>query len=144
MTFAVDRLMRRWDEPPPDRVAAEAAFHRMYADPVSVNGAPLTVSELVDMALSLSAIYEGAQREILDVVEGDGRVAVAFRLRGRQVGPLSTPLGTVAPTGRIVEMRVIDILTISDGVISSVWVVFDDLGLLRQLEAVVLVQPGQR
>jgi predicted ester cyclase len=60
------------------------------------------------------------------------------------VGPLSTPLETVAPTGQIVEMWVIDILTISDGVISRVWVVSDDLGLLRQLEAVVLVQPGQR
>jgi predicted ester cyclase len=139
MTFAVDRLMRLWDEPPPDRVAAEAAFHEMYTDPVSVNGAPLTVSELVDMARSLSAVYEGARREILDVVEGAGRVAVAFRLRGRQVGPLSTPLGIVAPTGRNVEMRVIDILTISDGLISSVWVVSDDLGLLRQLEAVTLV-----
>lgn len=80
MTFAVDRLMRLWDEPPPDRVAAEAAFRKMYADPVSVNGAPLTVSELVDIARSLSGVYEGAQREILDVVEADGRVAVAFRL----------------------------------------------------------------
>lgn len=64
---------------------------------------------------------------------------IAFYMRGRHVGPLPTPLGTVAPTGRAVEIRTIDVLTIADGVITAVWVVSDELGTLTQLEAVGLV-----
>ena len=32
----------------------------------------------------------------------------------------------------------IDVLTVTEGVISAIWVVSDDLGLLRQLDAVKL------
>jgi hypothetical protein len=40
-------------------------------------------------------------------------------MRGRHVGPYASPLGSVAPTGRDI----------------AIWVVADDLGLLRQLDA---------
>jgi hypothetical protein len=33
-------------------------------------------------------------------------------------------------------VRTIDVLTVTDGLISAIWVVADDLGLLRQLDAV--------
>jgi predicted ester cyclase len=64
------------------------------------------------------------------LVETDGKVGVAFRLRGRQVGTLTTPLGGLPPTGRIIDLRVIDILTITDGRISDVWMAADELGAL--------------
>jgi hypothetical protein len=44
----------------------------------------------------------------------------------------------VAPTQRDIEVRTIDVLTITAGVVSAIWVVADDLGLLRQLGAVTL------
>jgi hypothetical protein len=47
-------------------------------------------------------------------------------------------LGTVAPTHRDIEARTIDVLTITGGTISALWAVSDDLGLLRQLDAVKL------
>jgi predicted ester cyclase len=140
MAFSVDRLMRAWREPPADDAAAEAAFRELYADPVVVNGVPLSVADLVARARSLHRTYAAAEWEILDVLESAGQVAVAFRMRGRQAGPLPTSLGTVAPTGRAVELRVIDILTITDGRVSGVWMVADELGLLTQLGAVALVE----
>jgi uncharacterized membrane protein YfcA len=55
-------------------------------------------------------------------------------------GVMQVPLlGTVAPTGRPVEIRTIDVLTIADGVITALWVVSDELGTLTQLDAVGLV-----
>jgi hypothetical protein len=63
---------------------------------------------------------------------------IAFLLRGRHTGPFVSPLGTVEPTHREIEVRTIDVLTITDGKISALWVVSDDLGLLRQLDAAQL------
>ncbi len=57
--------------------------------------------------------------------------------------PCSSSLGTVAPTQRDIEVRTIDVLTVTAGVVSAIWVVSDDLGLLRQLDAAKLdEQPG--
>jgi predicted ester cyclase len=144
VAFALDRLMQLWSEPLPDRAMAEAAFRSAYADPVLINGTPMGVAQLVERARALQQAYADLSHEILDVVEGDGALAVVFHLRGRHVGTLVTPLGAVPPTGRTVEIRVIDVLTITDGLVSSVRVVPDDLGLLMQLGAVGLVQPAGR
>jgi hypothetical protein len=37
-----------------------------------------------------------------------------------------------------IKVRTIDVLTLTAGVVSAIWVVADDLGLLRQLGAVTL------
>jgi len=59
-------------------------------------------------------------------------------MRGRHVGPYASPLGTIPPTGGEVEVRTIDVLTVEDGLVSAIWVVADDLGLLAQLDAITL------
>ena len=64
---------------------------------------------------------------------------IGFRMHGRHVGPLETPLGVVPATGREVEVRTIDILTVRDDVVTDVFVVADELGRLVQLGAVTLV-----
>jgi hypothetical protein len=61
-------------------------------------------------------------------------------MHGRHVGPLQTPLGTVAATGRVVTNRVTDILTVVDDRVTDIWVISDDIALLRQLDAVSLVR----
>jgi SnoaL-like polyketide cyclase len=75
---------------------------------------------------------------ILDTVETPDRIVIAFLLRGRHTGPFASSLGTVAPTHRDIEVRTIDVLTIIGGKISALWVVSNDLGLLRQLDAAKL------
>jgi predicted ester cyclase len=51
-------------------------------------------------------------------------------------------LGPCAPpTGKDVEVRTIHVLTAEDGLVSAIWVVADDLGLLRQLDGVALADP---
>ena len=76
--------------------------------------------------------------DILDTVETPGRIVIAFVMRGRHVGPFISPLGSVAPTQRDIEVRTIDVLAITGGLVPAVRVVSDDLGLLRQLGAVKL------
>jgi predicted ester cyclase len=139
MAFDVDRLLRLWTEPLPAGAAAEEAFRAVYTDPVTVNGAALTAADLVARARALQAAFADAQREVVSVVEDGDRVAVAFRMGGRQVGPLGTSAGPLPPTGRHVELRVIDVLTLTGGRISEIWMVADELGALAAVGAVALV-----
>ncbi|WP_246080919.1 ester cyclase [Modestobacter altitudinis] len=140
MAFDVDRLLRLWTELPADDAVAAAAFRELYTDPVTVNGAPVALTGLVVRARALQAALDRVEREVVDVVEGGGgKVAVAFRLRGRHTGTLSTSAGPVPATGEVVELRVIDVLTLTDGRISEIWMVADELGALVGTGAVRVV-----
>jgi ketosteroid isomerase-like protein len=92
----------------------------------------------VDRARALQRAFADLTTEIVEEMETSDGLVIAFYLRGRHVGPLLTPIGTVAPTGSTVEIRTIDVLTIADGVITALWVVSDELGMLTQLDAVQL------
>src|SRR5690349_2767903 len=119
----VDRLMRLWTGPLADQAAAEAAFRELYTDPVRVNGTDLTVADLVVRARALQTAYADLGHELVDEVHAGDKLVIGFRMTGRHVGPLATPLGTVPPTGREMVTRVTDILTVRDGRISDIWVV---------------------
>src|ERR1700755_1982455 len=101
MSLDLDRLMAVWDAP-----GDEAAFAQLYADPVRLNGVITPVASLAAMARGLHAGIAGQSREIVDMfTAGDDRVAVAFVLRGRHVGPLASRLGPVAATRRTGEAQ---------------------------------------
>ncbi len=145
MPFDVQRLMRLWTDPlPADERAAEAAFRELYTDPVTVNGTPLTAADLVTRARAMQEALERPEREVLSVVDAGASVAVAFRLAGRQVGPLETPAGPVPATGQVMDLRIIDVLTLTGGRISGIWMVADWLTALAAAGAVhVSVPPDE-
>ncbi|HWI01832.1 MAG TPA: ester cyclase [Propionibacteriaceae bacterium] len=129
-------LFALWQQPD-QATDLEAAFADFYTDPVIVNGVELSIADMVARARSLNAAFNGLTADILEIVEGrDRSLGVAFMMRGRHTGPYRGPLGLVEATGLDVEIRTIDILTLSDGKVSKIWVNADDLGLLRQLGAV--------
>jgi ketosteroid isomerase-like protein len=137
--FDVERLLRLWTAGlPDDDAAAAAAFRELYTDPVTVNGTDLTAADLVARARALQGVFDPLEREVLDVVEGDGKVAVAFRMGGRQVGTLATAAGPLSPTGQDLRLRVVDVLTLTGGRISAITMVADELGALAAVGAVRL------
>jgi predicted ester cyclase len=134
----VDRLLGLWRRTPADDDEAVAAFAEVYTDPLTVNGAPMTVAGLVARARTVHAAYDDLELELLDLVTAPERVVIAFVMRARHTGPLVTPLGSVPPTGRVIAARTIDVLTMTGGVVSAITVVADELGVLTQLGAVRL------
>jgi hypothetical protein len=137
MPFDVGGLLRLWTDPlPEDDGAAAAAFRELYRDPVTVNGTPLTAADLVARARAMQKALERPEREVLGVVDAGASVAVAFRLAGRQVGPLQTPAGPIPPTGQRIDVQIIDVLTLTDGRISEIRMVADWLGALAAVGAV--------
>ena len=142
MTFDVERLLRLWSDPlPVDDAAAAGAFRELYADPVTVNGAPIGVVDMVARARAVQHTFDPVRREVLSVVEQGDRVAVAFRMGGRHVGTWTTSAGPVPATGRECWLRVIDVLTVADGRITDIVMVADELGTLVGLDAVRLRTP---
>ena len=143
MLVDVQRLLRLWtDALPRDDGAAADAFRDMYADPVTVNGTPLSAADMVARARVMQAALAEPEREVLAVVESSDAVAVAFRLAGRHVGPLDTPAGRLPASGARIDLRVIDVLSIAEGRISAIWMVGDWLGALAPTGMVqVLTSP---
>jgi len=142
MAFDIEALLDLWTQVSADPAEAADAFRTLYTDPVVVNGATLTAAEMVTRAHALQQTFSAMRREVLDVCDAGDKVAVAFRLSGRQVGPLSTAAGVLPPTGRDIALRVIDILTLTDGRISEITMVADELGALAAVGAARLVGDG--
>jgi len=138
MIALLDRLVPLWTQPVDSRDDAVAAFREVYADPVVVNGTETSAADLVRRAGMLQQAFDQLSMQIVDAVETPDRVVIAFLMRGRHVGPFHSALGVVAPTQREIEVRTIDVLALTAGVVSAIWVVADDLGLLRQLGAVTI------
>ena len=139
----VERLARLWTEPVATPAEALAAFGEVYTDPVSINGVAVPLADVVERARGLQRAFANLRIEVIEQIEAPGRIVIVFWQRGRHVGPLELPLGEISPTGREVEVRVIDVLSISDGRISAIQVVPDNLALAMQLGAVQLVQRRQ-
>jgi predicted ester cyclase len=138
MAFDIEGLLAVWSEEPGSEAEAAAALSAFYTDPVVVNGTPITIPDLVTRGAALRASFTDLRREILDVCESGDKVAVAFRMSGRQTGVLTTGAGPLAPTGQEITLRIIDILTLTDGRISSLWMVADEMGALAAIDAVRL------
>ena len=137
MSEIVDRLLAVWTHPPDDRAVLEAELRAIYTDPLTLNGATMALSSLVDFALRTAGAFSEQSTELLQVHQTDTVLAFAFVRRGRHTGTYAGALGPVEATGRAFELRGLDLLTLEGGRISGGWAIADELGLLRQLGAVV-------
>ena len=128
------QLFELWSVPPDEHGDPVAAFGRLYADPVIINGTAMSVADLVARARALHEAYTDHVIDVVDVVEAPGKLTVAFRHRARHTGPWATPLGEIAPTGRTVTGLGIDVLTLdATGQITAIWVLADELQRILQV-----------
>ena len=145
MTFDIEGLLDLWSTPHPDPAEAVAAFGAWYADPVVINGTPMSLADLASRADQVRQTFTDPGREVLDVCEQPtdrgAKIAVAFVMSGRQTGPLGTAAGILPPTGRQLRIRVIDVLTVEGGLITSLWMTADELGALAAVGAAGLTAP---
>ncbi len=137
----VEQLVRLWTQPVAPSAEGVAAFNETYTDPVSINGVETPLTDLVEWARRLQRAFADLRIELIEQIDMPERIVIVFRQRGRHVGELETPLGKVSPTGREVDVRTIDVLSLTEGRISAIHVVPDRLGMLMQLDAVRLTEP---
>ena len=114
-----------------DERAFDELMHPQFVDherPPGIAPGPEGVRQQFD---GFRAAFPDLRAVILDqVAEGD-KVTTRKVLRGTHRGPF---MG-IEPTGREVEIRVIDIVRVADGRIAEHWACVDRLGVLAQLDA---------
>ncbi len=137
MSEIVDRLLAVWTHPPEDLEVLETELRAIYTDPLTLNGVTMPLSALVEFALRTAGAFSEQSTELLQVHQTDSVLAFGFVRRGRHTGTYAGALGPVEATGREFELRALDLLTLEEGKISGGWAIADELGLLRQLGAVV-------
>ena len=137
MNPVIDKALPLWVQPiPADDAAALVAFAEVYTDPLLVNGQPSTLIDVVQRARMLQGAFSELRPEILASADEGERCSFAFRLSGRHTGPLATPLGPVAASGRRLTLTGADVFTLRAGKVAEVWAVSDMLGLLIEAGAV--------
>lgn len=110
----LERLLDLWTNPEKDDTVARARFAACYTDPVTVNGEDVPIADLLIRARMLQSGLADVTRTVVDSLEGPHRLAFAFRLSGRHVGPLPTPLGPVPGDGSPLDILGIDILQLDE------------------------------
>lgn len=138
MALDFDALMGLWTRPLPEGAAAVAAFARIYAEQLQVNGSAMTLEALVERARALQAAYADLSATLLARADTENQTTIVFRMSGRHVGPLTTPLGVLPPTGKIAALQVIDLLVLRDGRIVEIWMTADELSALTSIGALRL------
>lgn len=102
------------------------------ADVVNHNGLPGQRPGAEGVAESLAGLFAAFpdyHEEVLGLVAEDDLVTAHVRLTGTHRGPF---LGLPA-TGRAVRFEVMETFRLRDGLVAEMWVVADQLSLLRQL-----------
>lgn len=141
MATLIERALGLWSSPLPPGDAGLEAFRTVYTDPVVVNGTPTALTVLLDRARMMQTAFAGLTCTVLEQLEAPGRLAFAFRLSGRLVGPLTTPLGALPPTGRSAEVAGMDIFVLDGDRVAAVWALADHLTLLAEAGAVSPLPP---
>lgn len=138
MSVDFEQLTSLWTRPLPEGNAALEAFSRLYAKRVKVNGNEIPLEALVERARGMQAAFSEMSSTLLSKVDTPTHSAVVFRMRGRHVGPLPTPLGVLPPTGKVTERQVMDLIHVQDGKIVEVWMCSDELSALAGIGALQL------
>ena len=129
-------LIALWTRPLPEGDGALEAFAKTYTDPVVVNGVSMSLVNLVDRARATQRVFTEMEAQLLARSDTPTHTTIVFRMRGKHIGPWLTPVGEIAPTGKVVERQVIDLLRLENGLIREVWMVSDELGALNAIGAV--------
>jgi predicted ester cyclase len=80
----------------------------------------------------VKATFGDRETEIEDLFATDDRVVARVRFAATQIGEL--PMG-LPPTGRRFETEHVHIWRVADGQLAEHWMLRDDLGAVRQLQA---------
>ncbi len=116
-------------------LAKDTAWFRDHVEPSFRRHDPGLPFEVVGpegverLAGFLLPAFPDMRLDLEDVVAEGDKVTVRLVIRGTHRGELAG----IAPTGRPIEVGVMDLFHLRGGKLSEHWALFDNLGMLRQL-----------
>ena len=77
--------------------------------------------------------FPDQRNEIISIRAAENAVIVEFWLLGTHLGPLQTPMGEMAPTGKAFREKMCAIFEFEDSLIVAERIYFDRMSIMRQL-----------
>jgi predicted ester cyclase len=111
----------------------------IYADDAEVSdptGKYVGKLEILSQLKSWKTAFPDAKSEVTNQITDGDRVATAFTFRGTHTGPFAGSMGTIAPTGKHVELEMELINWFRGGKVHRARESFDLAGLMDQLGVV--------
>ena len=108
----------------------------IYADDAEVSdptGNYVGKLEILSQLKSWKTAFPDAKSEVTNQITDGDRVATAFTFRGTHTGPLAGSMGTIAPTGKHVELEMELVNWFRGGLVHRARESFDLAGLMDQL-----------
>src|SRR5437879_4347302 len=117
--------------------AADLDAVRAVLTPDVEFSAPGPVAGGADMVVAwmgpfLSA-FPGIDHQIVNLVESGDDVATEITVKGTHTEPMVTPQGELAPTGKSIELKAVNVMRVRDGRIAALRIYFDQMSFMGQL-----------
>ena len=84
------------------------------------------------------------KKDVKNQIASDDQVVSEFTLRGTHDGSLRTQAGEIPPTGRSIELEVVEVVGIREGKVGSITNYSDTSTLMRQLDRLEGQDPPAR
>jgi steroid delta-isomerase-like uncharacterized protein len=102
-------------------------------DEVATNRKAQGVDEVIRLWQGWAMAFPDAKAEIHSAIPADGTVVVEVTWRGTHKGPLPTPEGALAPTGKRIEVRACFVVELAGDKVERERHYFDMATLMHQL-----------
>jgi steroid delta-isomerase-like uncharacterized protein len=116
-----------------DRYEAVLARDTVYEEPATGAHAE-GPAEVLDVNRAWKRAFPDAKATIDRAIEAPDAITLEITYRAHHEGPLATPAGEVAPTGREITVHAAEILDIRDGKVVADRNYFDMASLMEQLD----------
>jgi predicted ester cyclase len=83
--------------------------------------------------LGWTTAFPDAHADVTNIAAGEDHAVVEFRGHGTHTGPLLSPTGEIAPTGKQFDLRFCQLFRVSNSKVVSIVTYYDMMGYLQQL-----------
>lgn len=118
---------KNWDK------AKASVTPNYHYDEVATGRAVDGIDEALDVWKGWATAFPDSKATVHDVYASGDTVVVELSWKGTHAGPLATPAGEVAPTGKKIDVRAVEVQQIKNGKVASTRQYFDMATLMAQL-----------
>jgi steroid delta-isomerase-like uncharacterized protein len=115
-----------------DKVRASITADFVY-DEVATHGKVEGIDQVIEVWRGWATALPDSRATFDDAFIGGDKVVLEVTWRGTHTGPLQTPNGEIAATGKSIEIRACQIVEVEDGKAKSMRQYFDMMTMMRQL-----------
>jgi steroid delta-isomerase-like uncharacterized protein len=83
--------------------------------------------------LGWATAFPDAHADVTNMAATEEQAVVEFRGHGTHTGPLQSPTGEIAPTGKQFDLRFCQLFRVRNGKVTSIVTYYDLMGYLQQL-----------